>query len=193
VASQEELLARLRRRVAPLVITDEEAADALEAAAEAVRDYCGWHVWPRETVTETVDASGGGLIALSSLMVTDVTAVEYRDAFDHAAQAWQPVASGWDYSEGGWLIRTGCWPDGPRTVRVTYASGYDEPPGALGVVLAGVAARSEKIPTGVRSESAGGESVSYATVGGSEDSGADGMLTAAERRVLDRYRLVNRP
>jgi hypothetical protein len=192
VATEEQVIARLKRRALPKVLTDEEAADALDQAMGSVRGYCGWHVWPSQEVTETVDGRGGSMVPVASLMVTDVAAVETRTPGDMSADAWS-AAAGWDFSEGGWLLASGCWPDGPRTIRTTYTSGYDEVPDDIAAVLVGLAARTEKMPAGVSSESAGGESISYATYGTSTDSGQGGMLTTAERAILDRYSLENRP
>ncbi|MDT0270579.1 hypothetical protein RM844_30330 [Streptomyces sp. DSM 44915] len=193
MTSLEELRERLRRRPGMADLTDEQADDLLAEAADVVRDYCGWRVWPRLTETVTVDTVGGPVAGLPSLMLHQVLAVETRPQHDLAPDAWAAVAGGWDWSAGGWLWRCGCWPDGPRRLRVEMDSGHEEPPGAIGSVLIAVAARTATAPVGVSSEQAGGESVSYSTSGGSEDSGAGGMLTGAERRVLDRYRLANRP
>lgn len=192
MATEEQVIARLKRRALPKVLTDEEAAEALDQAMGSVRGYCGWHVWPSREVTETIDGRGGDMVPVASLMVTDVTVVETRTPGDMSADAWS-AATGWDFSEGGWLLASGCWPDGPRTIRATYTSGHDEVPDDIAAVLVGLAARTEKMPAGVSSESAGGESISYATYGTSTDSGQGGMLTTAERAILDRYSLENRP
>lgn len=193
MASLEELRDRLRRRPGMEGLTGEQADDLLAEAADVVRDYCGWRVWPREISTVTVDTTGGPVAPLPTLMLHQVLAVETRPQHDHDPGAWTDVGGGWDWSEGGWLWRCGCWPDGPRRLRVEMDDGYEEPPGAVGSVLIALAARTATAPVGVSSEQAGGESVSYSTGGGSEDSGSGGMLTGAERRALDRYRLTNRP
>lgn len=193
MASLADLRERLQRRPGMAGLTDAEADDLLAEASEAVIDYCGWQVWPRQTLVVTVDSRGGDMVPLPTLMLHAVTAVETRAVADHGLTAWEPVASGWDWSEGGWLLRCGCWPDGPRTVRATIDSGYDEPPGAIGSVLLAIATQLKTAPVGVSSEQAGGESVSYASGGASTDSGVGGMLTDAQRAVLDRYALRNRP
>jgi hypothetical protein len=174
-------------------LTDEQADDLLAEATDVVFDYCGWRVWPRETVTVTVDTIGGPVAGLPTMMLHAVTAVDTRPQHDRDPAAWAPVESGWDWSEGGWLYRCGCWPDGPRRVRATIDSGYEDPPGAIGSVLLALAVMNKRAPVGASSEQAGGESISYATGGASTDSGVGGMLTDAQRRVLDRYALTNRP
>lgn len=188
-----ELRDRLLRRPGMGGVTAEEADALLAEASEAVLDYCGWVVWPRATTTVTVDSHGADIVGLPTMMLHAVTTVETRPQYDHETDAWEAVASGWDWSEGGWLLRCGCWPDGPRRMRATMDSGYEDPPGAIGSVLLAIAAQLRTAPVGVSSEQAGGESVSYASGGASTDSGAGGMLTDAHRRVLDRYRLENRP
>ena len=193
MASLEELRDRLRRRPGMATLTDAEADDLLAEASDMVRDYCGWQVWPRAISTVTVDTIGGPVAGLPTMMLHAVTAVETRPQHDLASEAWETVAAGWDWSEAGWLLRCGCWPDGPRRLRVEMDSGYEDPPGAVGSVLIALAAQLRTAPVGVSSEQAGGESVSYASGGSSTDSGAGGMLTDAQRRVLDRYALVNRP
>lgn len=188
-----ELRDRLKRRPGMGGLSDDEADDLLAEAADAVRGYCGWHVWPRLPETLTVDTVGGPVASLPTLMLHEVTAVETRPPSALDPGDWVPVAAGWDWSEAGWLWRCGCWPDGPRRLRVAVVHGYDDPPGAVGSVLIGLAARTETAPAGVSSEQAGGESVSYATAAASEYSAGPGALSPDDRRVLDRYRLTNRP
>lgn len=193
--TMEELRERLKRRPGMAGLTDADADDLLAEAAQIVIGYCGWQVWPRAELTVTVDSRGGDMVPLPTLMLHSVTSVETRPrplpGQDPAA--WLAVSSGWDWSQGGWLLRCGCWPDGPRSVRAAIDSGYEEPPGAAGSVLLGIAAQIQTMPVGVSSEQAGGETVSYAASGASTDSGVGGMLTAAQRAVLDPYALVNRP
>lgn len=193
MASLAELRDRLRRRPGMGGLTDDEADALLEEAAETVIDYCGWQVWPREITTAVVDTVGGGVASLPTLMLHEVQVVETRPLADLEPDAWTDALGGWDWSEGGWLYRRGCWPDGPRRLRVLMDSGYEDPPGAIGKVLINLAVRTATAPVGVSSEAAGGENVSYQTGGSSADSGEGGMLTDAARRVLDRYRLTNRP
>lgn len=173
-------------------LSDADADDRIAEAAEMVRGYCGWHVWPSEDQTVTVDARGGDMVPLPTLKLTAVDTVEHRELYDHTS-TWTAATSGWDFSEGGWLLASGCWPDGPRTVRVAMTSGWPDCPRGVAAVVVGLAGRLARMPGGISSEQSGGESVSYTTSGGSEDSGADGQLTRAEQRVLDLYRLDNRP
>jgi hypothetical protein len=193
VASLVDLRERLKRRPGMAGLTDEQADDLLAEAGETVIDYCGWQVWPRATTTVTVDSYGADVVGMPTLMLHAVTSVETRPLYDLETDAWDAVASGWDWSENGLLLRCGCWPAGPRRVRAAMDSGYDGPPGAIGSVLLALAVMNQRVPVGASSEQAGGESISYASSGASTDSGAGGMLTDAERRVLDRYRLDNRP
>ena len=49
--------------------------DAVLAAAEAVRSYCGWHIAPAVEETVTLDGSGGRHLLLPSLHVTEVSEI----------------------------------------------------------------------------------------------------------------------
>ena len=51
------------------------AVDYDAAALAAARRYCGWCVTPPETVTLTIDGSGGPVLSLPTLYLTEVTAV----------------------------------------------------------------------------------------------------------------------
>jgi hypothetical protein len=52
----------------------------LKAAGEAIRDFCGWHIAPSDTVTGArIPVGQRGIIMLPSLHVTAVTAVTVDD------------------------------------------------------------------------------------------------------------------
>ncbi|MFB7900378.1 hypothetical protein ACFC1B_29120, partial [Streptomyces xiamenensis] len=73
MASLGDLRERLRRRPGMAGLTDVEADDLLDEASDMVRDYCGWHIWPRQEMTVTADSIGGGVISLPTLMLHAVT------------------------------------------------------------------------------------------------------------------------
>src|SRR5690606_27910058 len=138
VASDTELRERLQRRPGMGGLSDADADDRIAEAAEMVRGYCGWHVWPSEDQTVTVDARGGDMVPLPTLKLTAVDTVEHRELYDHTS-TWTAATSGWDFSEGGWLLASGCWPDGPRTVRVAMTSGWPDCPRGVAAVVVGLA------------------------------------------------------
>ncbi|NJQ04288.1 hypothetical protein [Streptomyces lonarensis] len=185
--TEEELRDRLMRRPGMSHLTAVQAEDLLLEAADVVRDHVGWHLWPSREETITVDARGGTTVPLPTLHLTDLTSVATA-----RGEEWVDV-EGVAWSEGGWLLRHGCWPDGPRSVRASIVHGYAGPPGAVPSVLIGLAARTATAPAGVSSEQSGGESLSYATAAASDYAGGPGLLSPAEMRVLDRYRIGAAP
>lgn len=142
----------------------------LEAAAESVRDDCGWHIAPSATETVVVEASGG-VALLPSLRVTDVT--EVRDAMTGE------VLADWRVDKSAGVLHD--LSAAYRRVEVDFTHGYDSCPPALKPVIA---ERAQAMGRGgyVRQESLGSRSVS---LGGLEGGGA---LDA-----LARYKLPPRP
>lgn len=98
------------------------------AACEAVREVCGWHVAPSHTETVKVDGSGGAILLLPTLHLTDLTAVS-NDGTAVADPEW---------SESG-MVRSSGWTSKFRGVEVTMTHGYPTCPASiLGVLRAAV-------------------------------------------------------
>jgi hypothetical protein len=74
----------------------------------------------------------------------------------------------------------------PPRASVTYEHGFDPVPGEVATVALQSALRVLVNPSQIRSEVVGGVSTVYAVPVGGEALGV--LLTAAERRVLDKYR-----
>lgn len=92
--------------------------DAIRAAAEVVRSYCGWHIAPVVEETVTLDGAGYRHLFLPSLHVNAVSAV---------------VENGVTLDPSAFFIRAsflrrplGCW--GYPDTSVTFTHGYDECP-----------------------------------------------------------------
>lgn len=97
--------------------------DYAAAALAAARRYCGWTVTPvAEDVTVTVDGSGGPVLSLPSLYVTEVSAVvEDGVALD--------VADLRVSTNGQVRKRSGaCWTSALGGVVVTMTHGYPAAP-----------------------------------------------------------------
>lgn len=128
---------------------------ALAGASAAIRDACGWHVSPVLDCEERA-CGPGRVIALHTLMMGGDPEVE------ELGQALGPGQFEWD-PRG--LIRRACWREWPRawgSVVVRYRSGIPpEMAPALAAVAAQVASNALAAPAGVRSEQAGGVSISY--------------------------------
>lgn len=144
----------------------------VKAAADQIRDECGWHIAPQLTQTLALDSDGGRLLALPTLHLVEVTAV--RDMTGTAPN----VLDGWRKSRIGLLERTaGVWPQGLEAVEVTIVHGYEACPAALLPAIAARCQRFNKDGT-VRQESLGSRSVSFGIIEGGDVSAA-----------LARYRL----
>jgi len=155
----------------------------LEYATGLVRGYCGWHIAPEVSETLIVDGSGTRELLLPSLHVTDVSWISNDgETVPLTDVAW------WHY---GRLVRLvqytdcGVWTAKPRGVEVDVTHGYADTPADVRAVIASVTARASVTPSGVVSESAGSVSITYTD--------AASGLTTDELRVLDRYRIWNRP
>ena len=147
-----------------------DAELVLTAASEKVRRYCGWHVCPVVTETVTLDGPGGGLLKLPTLHMTGVTSVvEDGVSLD---------VSGLEWSENG-LIRKDRWTRKFRGVTVTFTHGFDS--AAVKSIVCRLAIGALSSPMGVKSESAGGQSVSYESALGAFSS--DDLLTLAFYRL----------
>ena len=71
-------------------------------------------------------------------------------------------------------------------VTVTYTHGWDEVPGDIAAIVLQAANRVIVNPSGIRSETVGGESVTYLIPAAGEYLGV--LLSRTEEKVLDRYR-----
>lgn len=155
--------------------------DYMNAAAESVRAYCGWHVTPVRTETLVVDDDGTGTVLLPSGRVTDVLSVA-RDgaALDLAEVQWN--------EDGVLRFPARCGRGRLRGLAVEVTHGYTEAEAAavLGVIR-GVATRAAMSPGGnIVSQSAGTQRVSYASSGGAV---ASLPLMQTEKDVLATFRL----
>ena len=143
----------------------------LRAAAESVRDECGWHIAP--VLSETVKTVTVGNVALlPTLQVVEITAIRDARTGD--------TITGWHVDERAGVVHglPYC-----RRVEVDLRHGHEKCPAAL---LPAIADRAKAITTGgyVRQESLGSRSVAYAT-------GPDIGVGAAD--PLARYKLPPRP
>lgn len=154
-----------------------QSSDPLEAATQAVRDYCGWHIAPSYTETITLDGTGDGKIFLPT---------KYLTAVENLTVEGTPV-EGYRWSENGWItLENGAFPKSERAVTVTITHGYDDA-SPVGQVIAGIIARARMAPTGnVVQQRAGTQSVTFATSGGQVIGFG---LMQAEKELLQPYKL----
>jgi hypothetical protein len=134
--------------------TDPRVTPVLDGVSAAVRNWCGWHVFPDLQQTVTLDGPGGRYLALPTRHVATVTAVTENGT---------TLVDGVDYrwSTDGSIKRvTRYWTDDYRAITVTYTHGFEDVPDVTAVVLS-VAARLLASPMGAVSESAGGVTVKW--------------------------------
>jgi hypothetical protein len=128
--------------------TSQEAADA---ASAAVRAYCGWHIAPSITETQTVDGPGGWLLVLPTLYLTELTDVTSdENAVDDP-----------EWSESG-LVRHRWWSQKFRGVTATMTHGYDDCPAVIVGVVGSMASRGVAGP-GASMTVAGPFTMQYST------------------------------
>ncbi|UYL86861.1 head-to-tail adaptor [Gordonia phage RavenCo17] len=118
----------------PLVPSDALPSDlsshagTLEAVCDDIRRYCGWHIAPViEDAVVTLDHLGHRVLPLPTLHLIEVTSVEDADGNEIGGYTW---------SDDGLLRRERGWPQGYRSVRVTFSHGLTAtPPGVVDVAL----------------------------------------------------------
>lgn len=135
----------------------------LEMASDTVRSYTSQRL-SRETSTQTL-RSDGGRVWLPQRPVVEVADVQLDGQTVGFVRCGDTLHVDVDVCD----------------VDVTYTYGYDPVPGEVVAVVALLAARLAVNGTGVKQESVGSYSVTYA-------SGDAGGLTRREMRTLSRYR-----
>ena len=149
-------------------------ADAIDSAVAAIRDYCGWHVWPERTETMRRDGEGGRVLTLPTLHVVDITEVrEHGTVVDPASYEWSEVG---DVRRIG-----GSWTRRWRALEVDLTHGYPEVPAALRGLVVDTVAEAVTHPVGA--PTAIGPFQWGAQVP------ASSRWLSEQRTLLDRYRL----
>lgn len=148
-----------------------------QAATQAIRDYCGWHVAPVITDTLTLDGTGTDTVLLPSRRVEAIETVKVEGT--------ELEADAFEWSADGLLRRRDrCWPDRYRALEVTLRHGFADM-SALADVVASIVARVKIDPTGaLANQRAGTQAVSF-TAGAT-----GGGLMRSEKERLDPYRLT---
>lgn len=152
-------------------------ASPVEAATQAIRDYCGWHVAPAIDATITLDGTGTDTVLLPSRRVLSVASVTVDGtALDATAFEWS--------ADGILRRRDRCWPDRYRAVTVDLRHGF-ESMAVLADIVASIAARVKIDPTGaLANQRAGTQSVGFMA------GASGGGLMQSEKDRLEPYRLT---
>lgn len=154
-----------------------DAGTPEQAATQAIRDYCGWHVAPVITDTITLDGTGTDTVLLPSRRVVDVQSVKLNGT---------PLeATTFEWSADGLLRRRhGSWPERYRSLEVTLEHGFEDMT-ALADIVASIMARIKIDPTGaLANQRAGTQSVGFVP------GAAGGGLMTSEKERLAPYRLT---
>jgi hypothetical protein len=180
LATQADVEARLGRTLTAGAETTKVAALLADASA-AIRSYTGQTITAVAGDVLTVDAPYTGELTLPERPVTAVTSITLDGV---ALTGWS-----WDSGHsvalpGGWSTQSSVTYPGRGVLRITYSHGYGSVPADVVAVCASMVLRAMQTTAGVRSETLGDYSVTYA---GDGSPGAVGF-TADERMLLNRYR-----
>lgn len=152
---------------------------ALNAASQAIRNYCGWHITP--SVKCTANPSGGEVVA--KLPAGYVSSIESVTENGTAL-----AATDYQWRKDGLLkhVLPCRWCDAWDGIEVVYNAGYeaDAVPDLVEAVCA-IASGVLAVAPGVSSESADGVSISYSANAAS----VAAALTSQQKTALEPYKL----
>lgn len=171
--------------------TTEQEAQAqalLDQASSVVRAYVRQDI-TQATTTDTFTMRRadrllhrcGGVVTLPQRPVVDVDTVSVNGT----------AVTDWWQEGSDLLVRAWAWDHPPAAhrapqVTVTYTHGWDPVPGDIQAIVMQAANRVMVNPGQIRSETVGGESVTYLIPATGEALGV--LLSRTEQKVLDRYR-----
>ena len=146
----------------------------LQAASAAVRDYCGWHIYPslQCEVQHTLEDFGfiktNGrdiLVQLPARYVTEVSEVLIDATYDSEEETWTGTACDFSFDTNGLVRIYDVHPyqySRKTKLVVKYTAGLpDELAGSIKELIAHRVIHALSSPNGVQSEQAGGVSVTY--------------------------------
>lgn len=186
LATVADLAALLGRTFTPA--EELQAQALLDQASSVVRGYLRLDV-TRATTTDTFTMrradplrySCSGMVTLPQRPIEAVTAVEVDGL----------ATLDWWLDGNELLLRAWSWDHPPAAhqapqVEVIYTHGWDPVPGDIAAIVMQAANRVMVNPSGIRSETVGGESITYLIPSTGEMLGT--LLSRTEMKVLDRYR-----
>lgn len=162
--------------------TDLEAT-RLAGIVQEIRDYCGWHIAPAYDAVFTVDGTGTAVQQLPTLRLNSVASV---------TECGLAVPAGdYEWSQDGSLRKWRYWTNRYRGIVVEANHGYETVPANIVSVILDAASSAIAAPVGDAVVGDEPEKMGPFEWGDRPDRGV--VLTAAQRRVLDHYRLPFRP
>lgn len=151
----------------------------LDAATQAVRTFCNWHVAPAIDEILELTARGPHTLFLPTGKINSITEV-LNDGVDVTAEV--------QVDKFGFLQLSGCWSLKLGAIQVTMNHGYDlDEVGDLAGIIARLAGRAASTSSNVVAQRAGGMSVNYATANGLP---VGSGLFATEMAELSPYRIT---
>lgn len=161
--------------------TPDQIAAVLDAASQAVRDWCGWHVAPVLQCSWTGQGEGRQML-LPCLAVRSIASIAVGGAaLAEDAYEWLP--------SGVVRLPRGCFPRAWRSVEADFYAGVDAT-GALGAAVAQIAANALAASPGVRAERIGTASIDYNQTASGVSGGI--RLLPSDLDLLAPYRLTVR-
>jgi hypothetical protein len=186
LATVADLAALLGRTFTPE--QEQQAQALLDQASSVVRAYVRQDI-TRATTTDTFTMRRtdqylhrcAGAVTLPQRPIVDIATV----LVDGVA------TTDWWQDGSDLLLRSWTWDRPPAAhrapqVQVTYTHGWDPVPGDIQAIVMQAANRVLVNPSQIRSETVGGESVTYLIPATGEALGV--LLSRTEQKVLDRYR-----
>ena len=170
----------------------------IPAASEAIRNYCGWHIFPSLTcgmfynVRDLRDAFVGPdlLVQLPATYVTSIEKIIVNAVWNADKNDWDgDELTDYDIGMGTGLLRiydVGAL-DRKSKIFIKYMSGYPNAPETIKELTADRVTHAVSNPYGVASESAGGVSVSYSAIWASGSNASN--LSSDSREILEQYKV----
>jgi hypothetical protein len=186
LVSVAELGALLGRTFTPE--QEEQAQALLDQASSVVRAYLRQDITRAETTdtftmrrADRLRPGCGGMVTLPQRPIVDIAnvLVDGAEVVDWWQDGDELLVTAWSWALPPAAHR-------PPQVTVTYTHGWETVPGDIKAIVVQAANRVMVNPSQVRSETVGGESITYLVPVGGEALGV--LLSRTEQRVLDRYR-----
>ena len=150
---------------------------ALNAASQAIRNHCGWHVAP-SLACKAYPQGGSKVTRLPAAYVSAISKVTEGDEVLDDVE--------WRYD--GLLRRDRKWSDKWNDIQVEYTAGYDVAAVPdLAEAVCSIAAGVLSVSAGVTSESADGVTISYRQ----DAASIAASLTSQQKSALEPYRVVS--
>lgn len=155
----------------------------LNGVVSDIREFCGWHIAPAITATFTLDGSGAAIVQVPTLRLTAVASVTENGV--------ELAATEYEWSADGTLRRLPagrCWTSRYRGVVIVGTHGFETVPDTLVSVVLDATSSAMSAPVGSGADLP--EKMGPFEFDGTKGAGA---FTAAQLRVLERYRVNPRP